>query len=142
MTRPDSVFDLCDNPSGGPDWQKPDSFGAVSLSTFFDSYSATPLLLEFSVPVAAFSLDIGDFSQDTDDLEVEAFSEDGGQGSSLARSREILDDNDSYDKFTFKRLEVRGENIRSIRILCGSNYAPHSMFYDNLEVELTSPPSG
>lgn len=142
ITRPGSVFDLNDNSALGPNWRKADEFGAVSLSTFFESHTATALVIDFSVPVAAFALDIGDFSQDTDNLELEAFSEIGGGGQSLARSTAVLDDNDSYDKFTFKHLEVRSENIRSVRILCGSSTAAHSMFYDNFTIELATPSSG
>lgn len=142
ITRPGSLFDLCDNFGLGPDWQKDANWRAISLSTFFDASSATPLVIDFSVPIAAFSLDIGDFSQDTDALEVEAFSEAGGRGTSVACTVETLPDNNSYDKFTFKRLEVRGDNIRSVRVLCGSASEPHSMYYDNLAIEQTSPPSG
>jgi hypothetical protein len=138
ITRPGSLFDLCENPSVGDEWPaKPAPFGRVSLSTFFDPESATPLVIDFTTPVAAFSLDIGDYAQDVDNLEVEAFSEQGAHGQSLARAVAVLTNNDDW-KFGFKHLEVRGEAIRSVRVICGSALYPHSMFYDNLTVEKTS----
>lgn len=143
ITRPGSLFDLVDNSAAGVDWQKPDSFGNVTLSTFFDSHSTTPIIIDFSGPISSFALDIGDFSQDNDILEIEAFAGPGGTGKSVDRKRTGLDNNnDSYDKFSFQRLEVQGEAIRSVRILSGSSAGPHSMYYDNLTIEKYTPQSG
>lgn len=139
ITRPGSVFDVIPNNTSNY-YTKPAAWGAVSLSTFFDPYNSAPLNINFSIPVSGFSILMGDFAQDTDALELEAFSLPDGQGESLGRTTRTLT-NKKDDHFGFEELAVHANGIRSVRILAGSAVAAHSMFYDRLTVE-TSPSSG
>lgn len=139
ITRPGSVFDL--SPQFGGDWQRPDSWGEISLSSFYDSHSATPININFSAPVSSFSLWMGDFAQDTDTLELEAFSLPDGKGQSLGRAKRTLQD-EGGDKFSFEELTVRAARIRSVRFIAGSPVARHSMYYDHFQVDTSPAPSG
>ena len=51
----------------------------------------------------------------------------------------LLPDPNGYS-FSFQTLAVAAPGIRSLRLLCGSPVAAHSMFYDNLTVTLSNNP--
>lgn len=134
LRRPGSVFDLVSNRPPGHSYFKDASWGEVSLSTFFDQYSPTPLLIDFSGPASSASITAGDYSEDVDTLRLEAFSGPGATGQLLAVDEKSLQPNGDGWTFNSEKLTVAAPGIRSLRLICGSPAYLHSMFYDNLTV--------
>src|ERR1035438_7277443 len=78
ISRPGGVaFDLVSNT--GDQSGKPSSWGNVSLDPFFDP-SNSGWIVDFSVPVSSFSIQYGDYGQDSDTLTATAFAGVGGTG--------------------------------------------------------------
>lgn len=130
------------NPSGQG---FPASFGSRSLSPVSvnlsdDTRVNTPFVANFSLPLSAISIDLGDLGFDVDVLRLEAFSGANATGTLLDVSTFTLSPL-SNDAFSFSTLSVTAPGINSIRFIGGSQTFPNSVFYDNLTAtfNLTTP---
>jgi hypothetical protein len=127
-------FDIVANVGGQAG--KPASWGLNSLDPFFQVTSPTAFILNFSHAVNSFRVEVGDYGADTDDRLSLA-------GYSLADLGGVLVDSDSvfYGSTAFPGIvsgTLSGNGIRSVRMIGGGSgtLAPHSMFYDNLQVDV------
>ncbi|WP_164103950.1 S8 family serine peptidase [Candidatus Laterigemmans baculatus] len=118
-------------------------FGPPEYTSHFDrnSFSAFTLepgrfLMDFSEPMSQVSIDMGDFGQDQDDLQLIAYSGPGGTGQALGSATGILPGaNNSF--FVAETLSVTAPGIRSVAFIGGSTIHPNSVFYDNVHVVTT-----
>jgi hypothetical protein len=142
-------FDTVDNQSGGQ-INKPLAFGDISLDPFFDESYETAFIINFSIPVSSFQVDMGDYNTiidvkpaDDDTLVLEAFSLDNASGKLLDRDTFDLPDTPANGPtFSYESLFVAapiGECIRSVRMIGGSVSYPHSVFYDNIILKPCGP---
>ena len=142
-------FDTVDNQSGGQ-ISKPLAFGDISLDPFFDESYETAFIINFSIPVSSFQVDMGDYNTiidvkpaDDDTLVLEAFSLDNASGKLLDRDTFDLPDTPANGPtFSYESLFLAtpiGECIRSVRMIGGSISYPHSVFYDNIILKPCGP---
>ena len=111
-------------------------FGARSLAP--DTSTTTPILVNFSVPVASFSLSLGHFGADDANLSLTAFSGANGTGSVVGTSTDTLLGIDA-NTFTFRNLEVDAANIGSV-VAKGGVAGDNSVYYDNFAADTTPVP--
>jgi hypothetical protein len=139
VTRAGARFDVVANVAPGQ--VKPPAWGLRSLDPFFDvSPASGPFVLDFSVPLAAFALDVGDYGQDADRVVLQAFSGPGGTGALLASAAAELPG--GPDVFAFVTLGVASAApIRSVVVLGGEVPGFNSVFYDNLRAEPVPEPA-
>jgi len=123
----------------------PASFGSRSLSPVGvnlsdDTRVNTPFIANFSLPLSAISIDMGDLASDVDVLRLEAFSGANATGTLLGSSTFTLSPL-SNGAFSFSTLSVTAPGINSIRFIGGSQTFSNSVFYDNLTAtfNLTTP---
>ncbi len=141
ISRGGVPFDIVDNVGGQA---KPPEFGQRSLDPFF-ILLPVPFIIDFSIPVTSFSVDMGDYGQDSDNLLLEAFAGLGGTGALLASDTDFLLGGGTA--FSFKTLAVTSPTpFRSIRMIGGgvdllNNLINNSVFYDNLQASAVPEPS-
>lgn len=130
ITRPGTIFTIARRPGFPPEW------GTLALSPFIVSHQEPkPFVIDFSKPVAFVSIDAGDFGQDEDLVVLSAFDGPGGTGNRVDLTRAFLPGS-STAEFGDEPLVVEAPGIRSIVLEGGSTFAPNSVFYDNLAIEL------
>jgi hypothetical protein len=150
ITRPTlqsgpSYFDVIDN-SLAPEFF-PSGWGSRSLDSFYAGRAQpgtdnAPFQLDFSSAINSFSVEFGDFGQDSGDvLAIYAYSIVGGaiNGSAanyLGSSSFSVSGRSSLPTFSVGSFAASG--IRSIVMIGGTPVARHSVFYDNITVNMAS----
>jgi hypothetical protein len=123
-------------------------FGNISLDPFYDTTQGA-FIVNFSVPVASVSVDMGDYNGGTiagvtypienDDLLLQAYSDNNATGTMLDSDTDVLIDTGNIDpwQFNYRTLSVGpvGNCIKSIRMIGGNFSGFSSVFYDNIVVE-------
>ncbi len=135
ITRPGARFDIKDHsqfPGGLP------LFGFRSISPFFQPTSNTPLIINFSYPLIAASIDMGDYDIDTDTLSLKAYSGVGGTGRLLGTATGTLP---GSTNFSYATLSLQSAGIRSLVVIGGSASQRNSVFYDNLKIIVAANPN-
>lgn len=132
ITRSGGSFDLMLNEG---DQAKPPEFGRISLDTFADEYDDRPIVVNFSVPITSFSVSVGDYGEDPDDLIViQAFQDIDGRGPMRGSDSAILPTIGEL-VFNSRRLSISSpEGFRSVVMIGGTVEFPHSVFYDQIEI--------
>ncbi len=149
ITRPTlqsgpSYFDVIDN-SLAPGFFPP-SWGSRSLDSFYvdrvPGRDTAPFQLDFSSAINSFSVEFGDFGQDSGDvLQIYAYSIvgggiDGSLATYLGSSSVSFPGRSSLPSFAVGSFAASG--IRSIVMIGGTPVARHSVFYDNITVNMAS----
>ncbi|GEM_PF-4205424 len=112
-------------------------FSSASGTTPFGARSLVPadgggaFVFNFSKSLSSFSLQAGDFGEDTDTFLIEAFSGADGSGQRVATATGDLPPVNA--EFTFLTLEVAGSPFRSIR--AGGGAGGNSLIYDNFSAQ-------
>jgi hypothetical protein len=137
ITREGGVgFDIVSNTAGQQG--KPEGWGASSLDTFFAESSPTAFIINLSGAAEAFSIQLGDYGADEDYWVLQAFSGADATGSLLAASTGTLWSGSGG--FVMATAAVAASGITSLRLIAGSEYFAHSIFYDNITVTTASVP--
>lgn len=137
ITREQGVeFDIFQNSfffDVGPQFVPPASWGDRSLDPFFAA-QADPggFIFEFSEPIIGFSVDFGDFGQDSDEIIVQGFADLGLGGGLVDQNSDVMAGNDTSD-FTSGTVAIAGE-FRSVLVRAGGVDFPSSVFLDNIRV--------
>lgn len=115
--------------------------GDNALDSFYDG-SVGAFIINFSVPLTAVSMDLGDYQpSDPDLLVLNAFSGLDGTGSLLGAASDSLPDF-SGSGWLFRTLSLTGlSGAQSIVVNGGVDSYPNSVFYDNLVVEPVPEPT-
>jgi hypothetical protein len=132
ITRPGSNFDIA-NLSG---ITGPNNWGSSTLSPFNDT-SNTPFVINFSSTITDFTVQMGDYDQDSDTLTLDAYS--GADGTGTLIAQDVIDWGDGNivtDLAAF--LEVSGAGINSITMIGGGSDFPNSVYYDNITAQYGS----
>jgi chitodextrinase len=124
------------------------AFDDVSLDPFYDTYLGA-FIVNFSVPVASVSVDMGDYNGGTigsvtypienDDLLLQAYIDDNASGTMLDSDTDDLIDSGNINpwQFNYRTLSVgpAGNCIKSVKMIGGNGPTGNSVFYDNIVVE-------
>jgi len=120
----------------------PASWGSRSLDPFFADFSPTAFIADFSIPLASFSIEAGDFTpSDIDFLQIQAYSGPNATGVLLDTFISPLCCFSGSPVFEFLSGSVTGSNIASVRFIGGSTIFPNSMYYDNITVDAVPEPA-
>ena len=128
ITRPGDTFDILD----ATVFPFPAQYGTRVLSPFND-VTGPSFLGNFSAAVSSVSVDMGDFGQDADTLQLFAYSGLNGTGTLLDTENASLPSG-SGSTFTGTTLLVSAPGIMSIVFTGGPTAAPNSLYYDNITV--------
>jgi hypothetical protein len=123
-------------------------FGNISLDPFYDTNQGA-FIVNFSVPVASVSVDMGDYNGGTilgdtlpienDDLLLQAYINDNATGAMLDSDTDELIDTGKLNpwQFNYRTLSVGPavNCIKSIKMIGGNFSGFNSVFYDNIVVE-------
>jgi hypothetical protein len=118
-----------------------EQFGMQGMSMFGDTgppQDPGAFVFDFDKPLTSAVVEMGDFGQDTDNLLLQAFDGIGATGNLLASDTGSLPG--GGNNFGFETLSVTATNIRSLRMIGGSN-SGNSVFYDNIVVTSIPEPS-
>jgi hypothetical protein len=116
--------------------------GLRALSAFNDadgSLDPGAFIVDFSPPVSRVSVDMGDFGEDDDWLQLEAYAGPRGTGPLVARHSSLLVG--GGDRFSFATLSAEGASLQSLVMIGGSPVFPNSVFYDNIRVTAIPEPA-
>jgi hypothetical protein len=123
-----SAFDVLDGPNWGP---FPPSWGNRHLDPFVTGGTVADYFeLSFSIPIQTLSIDMGDYNQDSDDLELYAYDTNDFL---VDTDLDFLTGTDDISNNVFKTLSISGSGITTVRFQGGSMY-PQSVYYDNIVV--------
>lgn len=120
----------------------PAAWGSKHLSPSFNYLIDDYLVMSFSAPLAAVTIDFGDYGQDDDLAELYAYDQIHAAGRLLGAASDHLGDSDiRWDDPT--QLSFRaapGEEIWSVRFRGGLDPYLQSTFIDNITVDLVPTP--
>lgn len=97
-----------------------------------DDTSGSRFILDFSTPLSSVSVDMGEFGQDADQLQLLAYSGPGGTGQLLGQATATLPGGSTL--FNFDTLTVSGNGIQSVVMIGGVRPDFNSVYYDNITV--------
>ncbi|GIK18567.1 MAG: hypothetical protein DYG93_06200 [Leptolyngbya sp. PLA2] len=121
----------------------PASWGSRHLSPTFNYFKDDYFLMSFSRPVAAISIEFGDFGQDQDTAEIHAYVDIEGLGDLLGSAYAYLGNSDiSTDPPT--RVEFTaapGQVFSSVLFRAGANPFFQSAFMDNIVIQTEHAPA-
>lgn len=138
VTRPGGLFDIVQNTSSQA---KPLAWGMYSLDPFIQQTAATPFIVNFSQPVDAVTLLVGDYGDDPNDaIRVRAYNGLDGLGALLSTATGTLQANGT--SFEYKTVTVSASGIQSLSLIGGTRYFPQSVFYDSMTVSFTGTSGG
>ncbi len=138
-------FDVINSGAVGFPNAYPGTWGSQALSPFFDETLDDFFIATFSLPLLSVFLETGDFGMDLDMIFLESFSGVDATGTSV----DMVSANWGAQDFGLTGpgdlpigLSVSSElGFRSVAFFGGSGGFPHSVFYDNLTVEVVPEPS-
>lgn len=99
----------------------------------------TPLNVDFSQPVTAFSMDFADASDQVDLLSLKAFSGPDGTGNVIAAQTGTL--TSALNQFALQTLTVSGQGIESVQFV-GGPAGTDQAFYDNFSITTAGSSTG
>lgn len=124
------VFDVSDiNSFLGPSKA---SWGFRTLSPFTDT-SAKAYIFSLSAAVSSFSVELGDFGQDSDTWSLTAFSGPGGTGTNLGNVNGSWGTQD-LSITAAQVASISAAGIVSVVAIGGSTSFPMSLYWDNVSV--------
>lgn len=128
-------FDVVANVSSqaGNQSGKPAGWGLNSLDPFVN-VGASAFILNFSHAVNSFSVQFGDYAQDSDDVLSLTGYDQAGLGGSIVDSDSVAYGTSAFP--TFATGTVAGPGILSVRMIGGGSDFPNSVFYDNMVVDV------
>jgi len=119
-----SSFDVFNPVTPGPT-----GFADPQLSSFADTAAGTAFVISFAFPVTSFSLNIGDFGGDQDDVVTLQAFDSGGNTIAGGQDSDTLDSiNPGFDSIA---LNVNVPDIAFVTVSGGTGAFPHSVFYDD-----------
>ena len=126
-------FDIVENIGGQAG--KPASWGSFSLSPFFNQTTNDGFVFDFSQRLTMFSIETGDYGQDTDEVVLTAYDGADGTGAVV----DVV--NANWDSGFPLLLTLTGSgDIQSVVMTGGSASFPSSMFYDNIRATVIPAP--
>jgi len=129
------------SPFVGSSFDFPPSWGSRSIDPFGDSTDDW-FVVDFSQGASGFSLELGDFGADSDDVELEAYSGLGATGS-LINSNMLTGYTGNMDldgSGDFLSVSSGVPDIMSVRFRGGSSVQTQSLYYDNFGLEFEAVP--
>lgn len=128
-----TAFDITDTTFGGTSNPFPLTWDAKCLDPFFAPTTNDYFVGNFSSAVSAVELEMTDFAQDSDMMEMFVFSGSDGSGTLLATVTHFwdMDSSPNWAGLGWNGV-ANGESAMSIVFRGGSEEFPNSMFVDNI----------